>query len=240
MEFTAKPKGQGGGADGSYQPPPLGPDGRKKYCAVLIGFYYIGTQPSTEFKPAKQVHLEWQLFVRDPSDRSKLVPSLDEKGFAHTIGQRLTATLGEGSHLRTVVGNLSGIGRLADGVKTDSREWLGRAAVLDLVQNGDYVNVERSKSSCGVSYLDLENSGISAYPAPTLAFEHWDDADAAAGKPAPQRVWYWLGKSLDPEIAKFGQQKAAAPNGNAPGQRMAPPPAQQPHPAGVANDDIPF
>jgi hypothetical protein len=225
MQFESKPKGTGGSGAGSYEQPPVGPDGKKKYPAVLVGFSLIGTQPS-DYKASLNVRLLWQLFVRDPEDRTRLVPSVDSKGFAHTIGQNLTATLGEGSHLRSVVEALSGIGKLGETEKsdrTDSKNWLGRAALLDLTQNGDYVNVERSKTHCGVSSLDLEYSGIKEYPIPTIPAEHWDDEDAQAGRPAPQWARLWLGKSGD--YKQFGDTPAPKGNGNGHQQQAGPAPA---------------
>lgn len=173
MRFENTP---GGGGE-SYEKPKPG-----KYIGVLVGFAYIGTQPGGSYGPKPKVMLRWELHKRKG-------PSRDSKNFIHTITQRFGATVrGENSMLKQAL-EAHGIA-IAEGASTTSSDWLGRAAWLDLGESDDgkYINVE------SISRLDPEDD---AAPAQELADEHWDDADAAAGKNPPGWASFAIAKSTD-------------------------------------------
>lgn len=169
----------------SYEKPKPG-----KYIGVLVGFAYVGTQPSNLYKPSPRVLLRWELHKRKG-------PSQDSKGFIHTVTATYGATVtGQNSNLRKVIEAHSGIGVIEQGEQTDSAEWLGRAAWLDLKgsedldQNGEpkYINV------AGVSPLDPEDDQV---PEKVLSLEHWDDDSAIAGIDPPAWAEFWISRSLD-------------------------------------------
>ena len=176
MKFENTP----GGSGESYEKPKAG-----KYLGVLTGFAYLGTQPGGQYGPKPKVMLHWTLFKRKG-------PSVDTKGYQHTITQRFGATVrGENSMLRKAL-EAHGID-VAEGQATSSQEWLGKTAWLDLEEvkgdNGkEYTNV------AAISRLDPEDDEP---PVCDVAHEHWDDADAAAGVQCPDWAAWAVAKSTD-------------------------------------------
>lgn len=209
MKFENTPSGGGD----SYEKPKPG-----KYIGVLVGFSYIGTQPGGQYGPKPKVMLRWELHKRKG-------PSLDSKEFIHTTTQRFGATVrGENSMLaKALVAH--GI-PVNEGEETESREWLGRAAWLDLEESDDgkYVNVKT------ISKLDPEDDQA---PKQVLPSEHWDDEDAAKGTKPPQWAAWAIGKSTD--LASLGKAKSEAnrvPVGAGGGAGGVP--------GGSDDEDIPF
>jgi hypothetical protein len=202
MEFENSPSGDGG----SYEKPKAG-----KYIGVLVGFAYVGTHTGGQYGPKPKVLLRWELHKRKG-------PSLDSQGYPHTITSRYSATIrGDNSLLRKALA-AHGI-NVAEGEKTDSRDWLGKAAWIDVEWSDDdkYANV------VGVSPLDPEDDEV---PERKLATEHWEPAD---GTPPPGWARWAVGRSTDlAHLVKDGNGKASG----------------GPVPAGVGaggdDDDIPF
>lgn len=177
MQFENTP---GGGSGDSYEKPKPG-----KYLGVLVGFAFIGTQPGGQYGPKPKVMLRWELHKRKG-------PSIDSKGFIHTIAQRFGATVrGENSLLRKAL-EAHGV-NVAEGQTTASHDWLGHAAWLDIEEetgdNGkEYVNVK------AISRLDPDDDEI---PARVLPLEHWDDSDAVVGFECPEWAAWAVAKSTD-------------------------------------------
>ena len=172
MKFDNTPTSDGG----SYEKPAPG-----KYLGVLVGFCYVGIQPGNgQYSPRAQVMLRWELHKRKG-------PSKDSKGFVHTQTATFGATVrGENSKLRKAL-EAHGID-IPEGGQTQSEDWLGKAAWLDLElsDNEKYVNVGN------ISKLDPDDDTA---PAPELPFEHW------AGEPneglCPSWAAWAVSKSTD-------------------------------------------
>ncbi len=156
MKFDNKATFDGG----SYEKPDEG-----KYMGVLVGFAYCGIQPGGTFGAKPKIMLRWELHKRRG-------PSKDSKGFFHTVSQTYGATVrGENSLLKKAL-LAHGID-VAEGATTDSKEWLGHCAWLDIEHSDDgkYANVS------GISRLDPQDDEI---PARVLTLEHWEpDMDSA-------------------------------------------------------------
>lgn len=183
MEFENTPKTDGG----SYEKPKEG-----KYIGVLVGFCYIGTHGGGQYGPKPKVMLRWELHKRRG-------PSLDSTGFVHTITQTFGATIrGENSLLRKCI-EAHGIA-LPEGAATESRDWLGRAAWLDLEESADkkWINV------VGISKLDPDDDGI---PEKKLQVEHWEGEQD--GAPPPWANWA-IAKSSDLAHLAAPKKPAAA------------------------------
>lgn len=202
MKFDNTPTNDGG----SYEKPKPG-----KYIGVLVGFAFVGTQPGGQYGPKKKCLLRWELHKRKG-------PSRDSKNFVHTVTQSFGATVrGENSMLKKCLES-HGVA-VGEGGSTDSHEWLGKAAWLDLEEGEkQYVNV------VGVSKLDPDDDAV---PKNELPFEHWEPDD---GTKCPQWAAWAVARSTD--YAHLAPEKAGKPAEAAVG-------------AGVGaargdDDDIPF
>jgi hypothetical protein len=172
-----------GGSD-SYEKPPEG-----KYMGVLVGFAYIGIQPGGQYGPKARVMLRWELHKRKG-------PSVDSKGFVHTITARFGATVkGENSLLKQCL-EAHGI-EIPEGSTTKSQSWLGHAAWLDLEESidGKYTNVSN------YSKLDPEDD---VAPTRKLELEHWEPSD----KTTPP-IWARHAISKSSDIAHLVAKKEA-------------------------------
>lgn len=170
MRLTNTPTGDGG----SYEKPKPG-----KYIGVLVGFADVGTQPGGLYDPKPAVLLRWELHKRRG-------PSLDSAGHPHTITQKYGATIrGQNSRLKAALA-AHGI-EIGPNESTDSHDWLGKAAWLDLEPSEDqkYINVG------GLSKLDPDDDAV---PNPSIPLEHWEGADA---EPPPAWTHFWIGRSTD-------------------------------------------
>jgi hypothetical protein len=161
----------------SYEKPNPG-----KYIGLLVGFAYVGTHAGGQYGPKRKVLLRWELHKRKG-------PSLDSGGNIHTISREYGATIkGENSLLKKAL-EAHGV-EVPENGKTSSRDWLGKAAWLDLEasDDGKYTNVT------SVSKLDPEDDVI---PTRKLELSHWDDKDAAAGTAPPSWAAWKVGRSTD-------------------------------------------
>jgi hypothetical protein len=201
MKFeNTKPDG------GSYEKPKPG-----KYIGLLVGFAYVGTQPGGQYGPKPKVMLRWELHKRKG-------PSLDSQGFVHTLTQTFGATVkGEGSLLRKAL-EAHGVA-IPEGASTDSNQWLGHAAWLDVEWSDDekYANIK------GISRLDPDEDEL---PPKQLHFEHWE---GEADKAPPSWAGWAIAKSTD--LAQLAPKRDPKPQANG-----APVGAG----VGAASDDIPF
>lgn len=180
MKFTNEPLD-----GGSYEKPKPG-----KYIGVLVGFAYVGTQPGGQFAARPKVALRWELHKRRG-------PSVDSQGNIHTIVNSYSATIrGENSTLRKVL-EAHGI-TIPEGGSTDSRDWLGHAAWLDLEESKDsrWVNV------ASVSRLDPDDD---PQPTNTLHLEEWEPD---CGKAPPSWCNWLVARSSD--LAHLATKKPAA------------------------------
>jgi hypothetical protein len=207
MKFENTPKSDGG----SYEKPKPG-----KYLGILVGFAYVGTHGGGQFGPKAKVMLRWELHKRKG-------PSLDSKNFIHTVTANFGATVrGDNSLLRKCL-EAHGIA-LPEGAGTDSHDWLGHGAWLDLDESADgkWINV------AGVSRLDPEDDEL---PPKQLHFEHWEPDD---GTPPPPWANWAVARSTD--LAHLAIEKQS--KGSPPAANGAPAPAAVG--ASVTDDDIPF
>jgi hypothetical protein len=127
MKFDNTPTSDGG----SYEKPEPG-----KYLGILVGFSFVGIQPGNgQYAPRPQVMLRWELHKRKG-------PSIDSKNFVHTVTASFGATVrGENSKLRKTLA-AHGVD-IPEGGSSESCEWLGKAAWLDIELSDDrkYINV---------------------------------------------------------------------------------------------------
>lgn len=159
---------------GSYERPKPG-----KYLGVLIGFADVGTQPSTNYDAKRKVMLRWELHKRSG-------PSRDNDGNVHTITNMYGATItGKNSLLRKCL-EAHGIS-IPEGKSTDSREWLGNCAWLDLAESpdGKWINI------ASVSRLDPDED---VAPHTEIDLENWErDSDV----PPPPWCHWAIARSTD-------------------------------------------
>jgi hypothetical protein len=199
MDFTATSGGDGG----SYEKPKPG-----RYTGVLVGVAVIGTHEGGQYGPKAKIMLRWELHKRKG-------PVVDTEGNPMTIDQRYNQSFADRSTLRPVVE--AHMGPIADGQTVRSQDWLGKSAILNLVENGKYINVET------VAALDPEEDEA---PKPALKLEHWEPADDT---PCPSWAKFWWEKSTD----FAGKKGSEARNGRAPAMATA-------GGGGEDDDDIPF
>lgn len=185
MKFENTPKSDGG----SYEKPKPG-----KYLGVLVGFAYCGTQPGGKFGPKPKVMLRWELHKRKG-------PSVDSKGFVHTITQTFGATIrGDGSLLRQCL-EAHGIA-MPEGSSSESRDWFGHGAWLDVEWSAD----EKYANVTGISRLDPEDDEM---PEKKLHFEHWEgEADGRV----PDWASWAVARSTD--LAHLAPKRDAKPASN--------------------------
>jgi hypothetical protein len=188
MKFE-NPKSDGG----SYEKPKEG-----KYIGLLIGFCYVGRQDGGQYGSKEKVLLRWELHKRN-------APSRDSKAHIHTVTSMFGATIrGDQSLLKKAL-EAHGI-NLPEGTETNSRDWLGRGAWLDLKLSDDqkYINV------VDISRLDPDDDTL---PTKQLHFEHWEGEQD--GTPPSWAHWA-IGRSQDlshlaPEKSKANSKPQPAP-----------------------------
>lgn len=192
MDFTATSGGDGG----SYEKPKPG-----RYIGVLVGIADIGTQVGGAYGPKSKIMLRWELHKRKG-------PVVNSDGATATITARYNKSFDAKSTLRPIVE--AHIGRVADGAKTTSHDWLGKAAILNLEESDDgkYVNVKT------VAALDPDEDEA---PKPTLKFEHWGPDD---GTTAPTWAKFAWEKSAE-FTGKTDSHSEPARNGRAPAMATA-------------------
>jgi hypothetical protein len=159
--------------------------------------------------------LRWELHKRKG-------PSTDSQGNPHTITSTFGATIrGDNSRLKKAIE--AHIGRIEEGQKTSSHDWLGKAAWLDVEWSDD--NPEKGYANVvNISPLDPEDDEV---PGQKLPAEHWEPTDEAA---PPSWARWAVAKSTD--YAHLAPTRNGASNGK----------PLPPVPAGVGGDDedIPF
>jgi hypothetical protein len=156
VEFTAS-TGSGGG---SYEKPKPG-----TYTGILIGVADLGTHVG-QFGAKQRLMLRWELHRRKG-------PVLDTAGHILTITAMYNQSFDAKSSLRPVVE--AHVGKIADGIKIRSQDWLGRPARLVLKESDDgkgYINVDT------VTPLDPEEDEV---PKQVETSEHWELKDGGKG-----------------------------------------------------------
>lgn len=151
VDFTAS----NGGDGGSYERPKPG-----SYYGVLIGVADIGTHTG-QFGAKRKVMLRWELHKRKG-------PMLDTAGHPLTVVAQYNQSFDVKSSLRQVIE--AHMGKIPDGSRVSSREWLNRAARLVLKETDDqkYTNVET------VTPLDPDEDPVVKAQSP---LEHWEFSD---------------------------------------------------------------
>lgn len=206
---------------GSYEKPPKG-----KYLGVIVGFANLGVQPGSGQYPAKQ-----QVMIRCELHKRK-GPSVDSAGFVHTVTMLFGATVrGENSKLRKAL-EAFGV-PVPEGGEVESRDWLGKAAWLDV----DHTKDGKHATVTAISKLDPEDDVV---PEAKLTFEHWEGAPDEGDCP---RWCAWAvarSTDLNHRAPEYAGGKAAA---NGEGAVGRPAPAEAAVASATDDDDddfIPF
>jgi hypothetical protein len=202
MKFKNTPSSDGG----SYETPKPG-----KYIGLLVGFAFVGTH-NGQYGPKEKVLLRWELHKRT-------APSRDSKANVHTVTQMFGATInGDGSLLKKAL-EAHGID-IPEGIEIESRDWLGRAAWLDLELSDD----QRWANVKGISKLDPVDDKI---PRNVLHLEHWE------GEPdGPPPSWADWAIRRSQDLARLATKKPEA--------KSKPQPVRTSATAGDNVDDVPF
>jgi hypothetical protein len=167
MDFTTSSTS----GDGSYEKPKPG-----RYTGVLIGFADIGTQTGGQYGPKHKVRLRWELHKRKG-------PALGVNGTILTATAEYNATMNSKGSLRPVVE--AHTGKMPDNQITSSSSWLGKAAIVVLEDDGQYVNVT------AVTALDPEEDET---PTRQCNLDHWEMNDDA---PPPAWAKHRVEKSTE-------------------------------------------
>lgn len=193
------------------------------YTGVLVGFFDIGTQPSSNpaFKPQRRCVLLWELHRRKG-------PVFGQDNRILQTQAMYSLSLNEKSRLRPVACAFEGR-VLKDTDEVDLKAWLGRAVKLNLTQEdgSEYVNVS------GVTALDPEEDSAPEPITPRNEWEFWtiDKIKADPDANIPAIVAKRVEKSEEYRDAKSPTAAYGKPQG-----RPAPVTAG----GGGDDDDIPF